>query len=491
MLYDLTFLEKGKPWPPEEEIERLDAYEANRALFKGEHAKIYIEQFKRIERVIGNFDRVISYPIILNYHRLVSLKVADLIFSEPPKITVPDDASQKKLDAIMKATDIHNVAYTSAIDASRYGDAVLTKTVQNGAPKITASSPDYWFPVVERSNINNRLFNVQGWVYPIDAEQKRFRLKVTIYSPKTTEQIEYDLVNGVAATNGQKGKYTIDNEVTGSRKTLKEEDAKSVLVTAHNLLTTDSIHGTSDYDIFDSILSEIMVRVSQVSKVLDKHTDPTMSGPEGALDYTDQKNPTFKSGNYLPRASNEEPDVNYHTWDAALSANFEQIKLLMHNLYTLSEMGSVLLGDFSTTTGAIPSGTALRRLMMSPLAKAARVRNSYDKILKTLLSACMQDVGENIEPEAISIAWNDGLPKDPAEEAAIMSTRTGGKATKSQWSAIKQLDNLSEEDIQTEIDMIRSDDDIDGMTRNAGVSTITDEDDESFTVSGFTTNNTE
>ncbi len=222
-------------------------------------------------------------------------------------------------------------------------------------------------------------------------------------------------------------------------------------------MTAGAVYGISDYDIFDSLLSEIMVRVAQISKVLDKHSNPTMSGPASALDHDEEGNPYFKAGGYFSRDIASDPDIEYKVWDASLNANFEQIKLLMHNLYTLTEMGSVLLGDFTENSMSAPSGTALRRLMMSPLAKAARVSNSYDSAIKRLLSDCMNDLGEPILPEDISIIWNDGLPQDPMEDAQIISMRTGSKATLSQWSAIQRLDNMSNDDTNTELEMIRED----------------------------------
>lgn len=55
MLTSLDFLKAGEQWPPRSEKYRLDRYQDNRALFEDDHAEVYKEQFKRIERVIGNF----------------------------------------------------------------------------------------------------------------------------------------------------------------------------------------------------------------------------------------------------------------------------------------------------------------------------------------------------------------------------------------------------------------------------------------------------
>ncbi|MEF2919311.1 MAG: hypothetical protein U0O22_02445 [Acutalibacteraceae bacterium] len=65
--------------------------------------------------------------------------------------------------------------------------------------------------------------------------------------------------------------------------------------------------------------------------------------------------------------------------------------------------------------------------------------------------------GVDISPTEITIKWNDGLPSDPVEDAEIANIRTGGKATLSQYTAIKRLDKMSDEDADTELEMIRGD----------------------------------
>ena len=78
--------------------------------------------------------------------------------------------------------------------------------------------------------------------------------------------------------------------------------------------------------------------------------------------------------------------------------------------------------------------------------------------MKKIISASAEIMGTEIAPEEITITWHDGLPADPAENAEIMSVRTGGKATLSQYTAIQRLDDMSAADTDAELAMIRSDD---------------------------------
>lgn len=99
--------------------------------------------------------------------------------------------------------------------------------------------------------------------------------------------------------------------------------------------------------------------------------------------------------------------------------------------------------------------------MMAPLAKTQRIRMRLDPAVKKAIKLCSKFNGNiDLAKAPISIAWQDGIPKDDREEAEIMSIRTGGTGgarTISVLNAIKRLDNKTDEDAQTEMDRIAED----------------------------------
>ncbi len=455
MLINLDFLKTGAAWPPPSERKRLETYRANRQLFEDEHGRVYAEQMKRIERVIGNFSRVVSFATILNYQKLMSLKIADLIFGEPPKFTAAKEDQQKVIDSVLSDTGLLDTAWHAAIDVSRYGDGLLLLSNQNNYPTVEAVSPAYWFPVVDPASIKRTKYHVFGWQYPIDPDGREWELKVQIHNPKdplSCEQHTYKL-------NGAAGAWSIGPEITQEPERMVETKLPACPVfRVSNVTTSDRVYGIDDYQSIDSIVSELIIRVSQVSRVLDKHANPSMTGPKSALEVDPNTGVwNFRVGEYFPRRDSSEPPLEYVTWDASMDANFRQIELLINQLYTISEMGSAIFGDLSNKTGEVPSGSALRRLMMSPLAKARRIANKFDGPLKALVSACAAIRGEIIPVQDISIKWNDGLPDDEVENANIMSVRTGGRATISQHTAIQRLDGMGDKDAAAELDEIRAD----------------------------------
>lgn len=66
-----------------------------------------------------------------------------------------------------------------------------------------------------------------------------------------------------------------------------------------NTTTSRSLYGMDDYTDIDSIVSELEVRIDQIARVLDKHTDPTMQGPRSALIKDAAGNYVFPRGTTL------------------------------------------------------------------------------------------------------------------------------------------------------------------------------------------------
>jgi hypothetical protein len=451
MLTSLDFLNPGRPWPPPEERERLKLYQDNKDIFEGRHDEVYREAFKRIERVIGNFQEVVSYPIILNYQKKISLKITDMLFGEMPGLTAgdPESLEQKIIEKAKEEEEIINISIEAGIDVSRYGTGLFyVSRRQDGKASITITRPGLWFPVVNPDNIKEVLFHILAWPYVIETiKGKQKFLKVQIHERGFYTEKIYTLVYSEYASIGEQIGRLFEEKRIGTGL------SGFAIVPVHNIMTSDRVVGMDDYSEIDSIISELMVRVAQISRILDKHSAPSVQGPHTAL----EQDPAsglwrLKMGNYFPRVRGDDPKVEYLTWDAQLNAAFKQIEVLTNQLYTISEMGSAIFGDLGGKTGQIPSGAALKRLMVSALAKVNRIRMKFDPALKRVLKLYGELSGVKIEN--ISITWQDGLPGDPLEEANIINLRTGGKPTMSQRRAIKQYDGLTGEEAEAELELL-------------------------------------
>jgi hypothetical protein len=452
MLTSLDFLKEGQTFPPASESDRMEMYARNKELFEGEHVKVYKEDLKRIERVIGNWEQVISYPIVLNFQKVMSLKISDLLVGEPPKFTVAEDdkTSAKTLELISKKSDLVNTSYMAGVDVSRYGDGLFLIRQGTDGGIIDITQPSIWYPVVNPDNVKEITQHVLAWTYTVGiGDAKKTYLNCQIHNKGSCETRKHEIISSILSTHKMIG------PLVGEPQKISTGLDDFAIVQIPNVMTSDRVTGIDDYTDVDSIVSELMVRVGQVSRILDKHASPSMQGPAGALEQDPSSGEwRFKAGTYIPL----EPDDNkaeYLVWNSELTANFKQIEILMNILYTISEMGNALFGDVK---GAIPSGSALKRLMISPLAKVNRIRMRFDYALKKAIKLCSQLGGKNISNLTdvdVSIVWQDGLPSDPMEEAQIIDLRTAHASTMSAHTALMRYDGMTKTDAEAEVAAIQ------------------------------------
>ncbi|MBC8586746.1 phage portal protein [Paratissierella segnis] len=440
MLTDLKFLQVGQTFPPATEKERLENYIDYKKLFEGKHEEVYKNQFNRIKRINNDYTEIVSFDMILNYHQLVTKKVADLLVGETPKITIQDKNKQKILDDILNKNDVFNLMYITAMDTSRYGVGLfyLYKELNKGVIDIT--QPAIWFPIVSPRNVRKIQYHVL--CIPRQINDKETELYCEIHE-KGRYTIKYFLIR-----NGK-----IVREFTDEEKTIETGLNDFAIIPVTNLITSDNIFGISDYDVIDTIVSELEVRFSQISKILDRHAEPSMQGPASALKY-DRRTDSYslKTGSYFV-VEGTDGKVNYLTWDAQLEANFRFIQELQNALYTLSEMGGTILGDKENVNGNI-SGIAYKLKMETALQKVSRIRNSMDTAIRKAISGCAKMEGYNIAENELIIEWKDGLTNDDKEEAEIMQIKNGNKPTLSHVTSIMMANDMSREEAEEEYERI-------------------------------------
>lgn len=448
LLTNLDFISPGKPWPPPTEVERLERYAENRFLFEGKHELVYKDWIRLLRE-----DQQAALEIVLNWHKRLTLLFADLLLGEPPRIIAGDQDSeeQKAVERLIDDNGLFNVAYEVALDVSRFGTGIF-KIRYDGRAIIEGQQPAVWFPVVAPDNLKEIAAHVLGYDYETEEpgafgrRVKRHYLKTEVHEKGKITTTLYELRNG-----------TTIGEIVEQEETETGVD-EFLVVPVNNILTTDRVTGLDDYSDLDSIIQEIEVRIAQISRILDKHADPNMFGPDTALEHDPATGQwTFRGGGkYFPVGQGEQPP-GYVTWDGQLEAAFRQIDLLMEQLYVLSETSAAAFGQLKA--GLAESGTALRRLMMAPLAKVNRIRMRFDPALKEVLwLASMlekaQGMAGAIVLEDIHIDWKDGLPDDDRELTQNEVQRYTAGLT-SLESSLRRLYGLEGDALQQEIERIR------------------------------------
>lgn len=469
-LTSLDFLNPGQEWPPPSERSRLKRYQINKWLWQGHHEHVFREAWRRLFRD----DIGMSLELIINFPKRLTTLWASLLLGEPPDIQAAEPATQQNvqgqeaqdatpaqdaLDRIRKANKLNGVSLEVAIDVSRYGTGIFNCRYQERGI-IEATPPTVWYPVVEEDNLKAITHHVLAWVAPMPGNAKQKILKAAIHEPGSITKRRYRLQSLGSGGDAKAGTYKILD-------LLEEEQVEDtnvdhfLVVPVHNLRTSDEVHGLDDYEDLDSILSSLEIRFAQIDKILDKHSDPHMSGDENALEYDEDKGRwVFKvtGGRFFP-VSDGGTKPEYIVWDAELDANMKHIENLFETLYLVTETSPAAFGQLKA--GLAESGSALKRLMMAPLSKVTRIREEFDPGLKEALQIVSElevrgDMQGAVRLDDISITWKDGLPADETEDTTNAVNRVNSR-TLSRESAIRRLDGLTGEDLDKELERIAED----------------------------------
>ncbi len=474
MLYNMNWLNPGQSFPPLRERARISRYWQNQYLFEGEHFNFHMDPVaqldcamlatsksinpyavcaQRINRVVGNFEDVISFPVLLNYQRLMTLKMADLVCGEYPQISGADAFENAAIQDVRDYADFDAKLYEAAIDISRYGESVQRVYKDNdGRLTFTNWDPKEWYPVVSQDGTNTITKHCLCWRENRSVDPEGL-------NPDWYLHVQ---IHGTSASDAGKYEYRVYKLAPDGLRIMDRQSVSTVAtgldVCAVRQLkafsTTSTVYGYDDYMVIDSLLAEIMTRVGQISVILDKHADPNITGPISMLD-TDMETGELrlKAGKFFAVAPGDE-QPKYMTWEGQLSSAFKQLEILINQLYILSEMGAALLGSTEAGGQAI-SGTAMRFKMVNPIAKARRISNSLTRPVKQLFATLSEDAevddkfverlrkmqleqagktADELEEKAfdlpvpyrhISVFWYDGLPDDPRENIENAKLATG------------------------------------------------------------------
>ncbi len=433
MLTNLNWLTDGASYPPPSEKERIEQYKLNEQLFLTRHAEAWKSDFEEIARRLRKKNHDVN--TVINYQQLLSKKTADFVCGEPPTLE-----TEQNTDALSKLLERQRWGvrlYEAIIDVSRYGNAVL-KFVGDG---LTAVSPLYWYPVVDPADLKTITHHVIAYPITPDGNGKMTELYVEIHTAGT---IETRL-------------YGFDEDKREIGKLLKSVRAGTGLTdfavqALTNITHSGSVFGVDDYVIINSIVAAIMWRLRCIDTVLDKHSEPSLSGPKDALTYDERTGRYFLDlGNYFARNTRDDPDVQYITWDGSLESAFTEIDKLLQQLYTLSEMGQALMEGGGG--GTADSGTALKLRMVAPRTKAARIAGMNTATIKQIIVMLAGLNGIALDYDGLTLHWNDGLPVDEVEQVNTLTTATGGKAIMSQYAAMKRL-GLSDDEVEAELEQM-------------------------------------
>jgi len=427
-LYDTdSILQKGKVFPPEESKDRLTIYKQNAYLFDGDHTKVYVSLLRLFHSSTSETNKII---LCLNWHRRLSCLWADLLVGKTPDVKV-DEANDLAVKELRRDSQMWPEVYKALIDTSRFGTGLIkVYKDEDGLVHAQAVAPSKWFPIQDSNG--QILEHLLAWTSEsYDNHVLTTYLHCEIHRKGEVETRKYLFKEGKIISEA----YDVEIDDTGIDDFL--------VVPLPNLLTTTNILGCDDYTSLDPIIKRLETRLTRLGRVLDIHAEPAFAVPEDAV----SKDPTTGEMNYdsnlriFPMAEGAQVP-QYITWDAGLTASFQEIAFLMDQLYAISETCPQAFGQ--SVSGTAESGTSLRLRMMAPLKRVERLRINVEPALKKLMWLLAQLAGINLNIREISIGFNDGLPEDRYQDMQIESMAVLNKITSTK-AAAKRIYRLTDD----------------------------------------------
>lgn len=460
----LTRDDRGVPWPPEDALPRLRAYELHRKVYQGAHEEVFTGRgsafgFEKPNRPYTTANLCGSLTQLLCWR----------LFGEGFTVGAGDDtAAAEFFSHLSKRNLLNKLCLRAAIRASWGGDCVfkLRYDARQSRVVVNLVDPAQWYPTWDPAD-EERLLSadvatvLQGadddaWLW---IERHEFREDTgTVW-----------IVNLLFALKGDPGSYTYHPEkpvaLTAHPVTAALPDEQDtglerfLLVHVANGKQDDSPFGYSDYTGLLELQGEVNNRMTGRGHVLDALVRPLLYGPEVGDECKDAAGRVvLEDLEYLEVAPGQDAPIGAFVWDASLGA----VDSHLDDAFQLwaAAAGIELSVILPQDSGGPVSGRALKLGQTRTQARVLAKQLDFEPALRELFSVATElatlpgvklawapEGGGQLVPvdaEDITVVFSDGLPTDTTEEIEEQARRkeVGLQTTK---AALVALDDLDEE----------------------------------------------
>lgn len=423
---DFSFMNSGSEFPSKEVQGRNIVYYYRHKQYTGEYARN-----KRLIARIEDREQEIPYKVIsLNYFKLLSNKMTDLVLNNDIAVKTGDIARDKEVSKLIEKTNYIGSIRKAFKMCTEYGD-VCIKSTKKG---ISSFPPTNAFKVVDSSDTNeSKAIVMYEYLYEKNDPTKtykyiRFEIHFTGRIYEIVKTFDCGLYNG--KYGGRVGE-AVDFEYKG-RKIPKDGvwyntniyDCQLVNWVSINT-EDDGVYGSSVYEDIEDIVYAIEQRLSVNQHLLDNSMTPFLVVGMDMIDTdtaTGKKSLKLVNGTYMVSSGDtnvQSVELNYN-----LSNSENMLGILKEFLYELSEMGKTFLtGEYS---GQI-SEESLNNVIKSAIDKGNRLINEmYAGFVDALYCLCRLNNIE-INREDITIVFNVGRTDDDKAVADVCTTLVTNK----------------------------------------------------------------
>ncbi len=430
-------------------IQRLADYNEYRNLYDGDFNKAFSSTVLKIRKRYPLDNTTAQSLININLFWALTDFFKGFLTNQGITVNV-DDEKQVIWNEISKNTNFISVLKEVYIDNSRFGNGLFKVALENGEVKIFSVCPDCWIPVFKQGNLNDLEGHIL--IYPLEIIENGVKKEYRKVEKHHKGYIENEIWT---ADNGTLGRKLSEDEMAqfGVESVDDFSDYWNgfLVFPTKNTTESDSYFGESDYKRCKSIVEEIMLTISQNSKIINRHANPKLAGSEQNLEMNPVTNERFLPDTDFFKVGTDGVKPEYITADLQADAISKHIDMLMRFFYILTKTPPQAYGlDISGNM----SGESLRKIFIAALSKV-------DDIKQVSFTSTIQNVVEcalalNSTPvKSVHVAWGEPIPADYSELVNIENSRVAA-GTQSKLTTIMTLDNVSEDDAKVELERIEA-----------------------------------
>lgn len=365
----------------------------------------------------------------------------DLSFRDPITPIIKDNIeASKAVDRLIYENDFNTLLSEASITQAVKGGVVIKNYLNDGKSEIAFIQPEYYFPKL--NPLNQREVITETIAVPVSEGDDKFLYTET-----------YEKRDGSYWCITKKHYYNNDElgaEIKEKTKEINTYLTQSPLTYVPFSRNNGDYFGYSLYAGMESLFEEYNWRVSQISKILDAHSNPSIVGSSTLLD-EDYKFVKGESGLFIP-VDEGETSPSYLTWESQLKANFEYInEIIMKAIHFVTPLNSNLYG--LTKESANSSALSIK---LKAFRTSTTIENSlkyWERAIRRVLYIAQQlDVlaGNKYTPALPNVEMSPSMPEDSYTNAQEEQLKIVAGAT-SIKSAIKRLNpHYTNEEVENE-----------------------------------------
>jgi len=440
-------------FPPIADKIRLKKLRSYKRLFEGEHYK----EFGIKDYFVDTKDKEKKLYIAKNTPALISEYFADLVIGRGILFDVDNAEVQKKIDEISKNNKMDILVFELALSQSTYGYASARVRIRREKVILEQIPVDQYFPYFT-GTINPERDAVCLASYILlkdDRDQEAKYLYKQIYFLEGQDvMLEHQL--WLINSNGELAERKPISLFDASLPSVPEPANLNEIPIYQfdNIKTSGDLFGKSDYKDIETLVEEINNRVTQISLQLIKHLNAKLAVPIGTLNAKGQLK--AHEADIFEVGEGKTPPSYITNPNPQIENGFKQIEKLTRDISAITKIPKDVFG-LDSEKGGVEKVEAMKIRLFNTIRKVERKRVYLESDLSSMMKMALilSGVAEDTIGD-IRIVWDDALPEDIVAKTQTLADQVNS-GLKSKRKAIKELQELDEEDLNIEIEAINKD----------------------------------